>query len=78
MQRWVGHLVPVGRAVSICRSLLQRDLCMGWVDTWSPQDVPTLHQHIDFVACLGGDGVILHASSLFKKAIPPVVSFKLG
>jgi NAD kinase len=33
---------------------------------------------VDFVVCLGGDGVILHASSLFKRAIPPVVSFHLG
>jgi hypothetical protein len=30
------------------------------------------------VVCLGGDGVILHASSLFKQHIPPVVSFHLG
>ena len=27
---------------------------------------------IDFVVCLGGDGVILHASYLFRRAIPPV------
>jgi NAD kinase len=37
-----------------------------------------LADHIDFVVCLGGDGVILHASSLFKQHIPPVVSFHLG
>lgn len=28
--------------------------------------------YIDFVVCVGGDGVILHASYLFKRAIPPV------
>lgn len=33
---------------------------------------------MDFVACLGGDGVILHASNLFRGAVPPVVSFNLG
>jgi NAD+ kinase len=33
---------------------------------------------VDFVACLGGDGVILHASNLFRGAVPPVVSFNLG
>lgn len=38
----------------------------------------SLAEHVDFVACLGGDGVILHASSLFKSHIPPVVSFHLG
>ncbi|KAG5575284.1 hypothetical protein H5410_055418 [Solanum commersonii] len=37
-----------------------------------------LHERVDFVACLGGDGVILHASKLFRGAIPPVVSFNLG
>jgi NAD+ kinase len=28
--------------------------------------------------CLGGDGVILHASHLFRSSIPPVVAFNLG
>ncbi|KAF1871845.1 hypothetical protein Lal_00020640 [Lupinus albus] len=37
-----------------------------------------LHEKVDFVACLGGDGVILHASNLFRVAVPPVVSFNLG
>jgi NAD kinase len=37
-----------------------------------------LADYVDFVVCLGGDGVILHASSLFKRHIPPVVSFHLG
>ena len=37
-----------------------------------------LHKAIDFVVCLGGDGVLLHASSLFMRAIPPVISFNLG
>lgn len=30
------------------------------------------------MTCLGGDGVILHASNLFRGAVPPVVSFNLG
>ena len=33
---------------------------------------------MDFVVCLGGDGTILHASSLFQRAIPPVISFSAG
>lgn len=28
--------------------------------------------------CLGGDGTILHASSLFQRAMPPVISFSAG
>ncbi|CAN4081321.1 unnamed protein product [Withania somnifera] len=50
----------------------------GFVQTFYSQDTSDLHERIDFVACLGGDGVILHASKLFRGAIPPVVSFNLG
>ncbi|KAI0752985.1 ATP-NAD kinase [Daedaleopsis nitida] len=36
-------------------------------------------QPIDLVITLGGDGTILHASSLFKVgAVPPVLSFSMG
>lgn len=43
-----------------------------------PLSCSDLHERVDFVACLGGDGVILHASNLFRGAVPPVVSFNLG
>ncbi|CAF2103749.1 unnamed protein product [Rotaria magnacalcarata] len=33
---------------------------------------------IDLVICLGGDGTLLHASSLFQKSCPPVLSFSMG
>ncbi|CAI9778071.1 unnamed protein product [Fraxinus pennsylvanica] len=46
--------------------------------TFYSQDTRDLHERVDFVACLGGDGVILHASNLFRGAVPPVVSFNLG
>lgn len=39
---------------------------------------PSLGDVVDFVVCLGGDGVILHAASLFRRALPPVLSFHLG
>lgn len=50
----------------------------GFVQTFYSQDTSDLHERVDFVACLGGDGVILHASNLFRDAVPPVVSFNLG
>ncbi|XP_040997571.1 NAD kinase 2, chloroplastic-like isoform X1 [Juglans microcarpa x Juglans regia] len=50
----------------------------GFVQTFYSQDTSDLHERVDFVACLGGDGVILHASNLFRGAVPPVVSFNLG
>jgi NAD+ kinase len=37
-----------------------------------------LHNDVDFVVCLGGDGLILHVSTLFETAVPPVLSFNLG
>ena len=32
----------------------------------------------DLIVCLGGDGVILHASKLFQGPVPPVLGFHLG
>ncbi|KAF6262505.1 ATP-NAD kinase-like domain-containing protein [Scenedesmus sp. NREL 46B-D3] len=53
-------------------------LSMDRLFTFTPEESGRLADHIDFVVCLGGDGVILHASSLFRQHIPPVVSFHLG
>ncbi|XP_073063458.1 NAD kinase 2, chloroplastic-like isoform X1 [Primulina eburnea] len=50
----------------------------GFVQTFYSQDTSDLHDRVDLVACLGGDGVILHASNLFRGPVPPVVSFNLG
>ena len=33
---------------------------------------------IDFVIILGGDGTVLHVSSLFQTVVPPVLTFNLG
>ncbi|KAF6005138.1 hypothetical protein F1559_001241 [Cyanidiococcus yangmingshanensis] len=37
-----------------------------------------LHHSVDLVICLGGDGLILYASTLFRTAVPPVAPFNLG
>ncbi|MCO5576392.1 hypothetical protein L7F22_030202 [Adiantum nelumboides] len=50
----------------------------GFIQTYYSQDTSNLHERVDFVICLGGDGVILHASNLFRSAVPPIVSFNLG
>eukprot|EP00252_Welwitschia_mirabilis_P002529 TRINITY_DN1249_c0_g1_i1.p1 TRINITY_DN1249_c0_g1~~TRINITY_DN1249_c0_g1_i1.p1 ORF type:complete len:797 (-),score=170.05 TRINITY_DN1249_c0_g1_i1:66-2456(-) len=50
----------------------------SFIQTFYNHDINDLHERVDFVACLGGDGVILHASNLFREAVPPVVSFNLG
>lgn len=51
---------------------------IDYVDTYNESEENRLQTFIDFVVCLGGDGVILHASSLFQTAVPPVLSFNLG
>ncbi|XP_028850491.1 NAD kinase isoform X1 [Denticeps clupeoides] len=33
---------------------------------------------VDFIICLGGDGTLLYASSLFQESVPPVMAFHLG
>ncbi|KAI8332430.1 ATP-NAD kinase-like domain-containing protein [Chlamydoabsidia padenii] len=33
---------------------------------------------VDFAISLGGDGTMLHLSSLFPKAVPPVICFSMG
>lgn len=46
------------------------------VEVWHPGP---LAEPIDLIVTLGGDGTILHASSLFKVgAVPPVLSFSMG
>ncbi|XP_032903786.1 NAD kinase isoform X1 [Amblyraja radiata] len=37
-----------------------------------------LSDRIDFIICLGGDGTLLYASSLFQDSVPPVIAFHLG
>ncbi|KAJ9508800.1 hypothetical protein QJQ45_028113 [Haematococcus lacustris] len=46
--------------------------------TFSEEERDRLAEFVDFVVCLGGDGVVLHASNLFKHSIPPVLAFNLG
>lgn len=50
----------------------------SYLDTWTPDDIPELHSYVDFVVCLGGDGLILHAVHIFGSAVPPIISFRLG
>jgi len=46
------------------------------VEPWKPGPKS---EKIDLIVTLGGDGTILHASSLFKSSeVPPVLSFSMG
>ncbi|XP_040049279.1 NAD kinase isoform X2 [Gasterosteus aculeatus] len=41
-------------------------------------DLDDISNRIDFIICLGGDGTLLYASSLFQESVPPVMAFHLG
>jgi len=62
----------------IVESFLQPEILANGIYVDSANAVGPLDKIVDFVVCLGGDGIILHASTLFKKAMPPVVCFNLG
>uniref|UniRef100_A0A8D0GPW7 NAD kinase n=1 Tax=Sphenodon punctatus TaxID=8508 RepID=A0A8D0GPW7_SPHPU len=42
------------------------------------EDYDDIYNQIDFIICLGGDGTLLYASSLFQGSVPPVMAFHLG
>jgi NAD kinase len=45
---------------------------------YNPDDRAKLTDHIDLVVAVGGDGTILHASSLFQDHAPPILAFAQG
>uniref|UniRef100_A0A672H2S3 NAD(+) kinase n=1 Tax=Salarias fasciatus TaxID=181472 RepID=A0A672H2S3_SALFA len=42
------------------------------------EDLDDISNQVDFIICLGGDGTLLYASSLFQDSVPPVMAFHLG
>ena len=46
----------------------------------SKSDLPLVNINTIFfsIVCLGGDGTLLYASSLFQQSVPPVMAFHLG
>ncbi|XP_073765546.1 NAD kinase isoform X1 [Danio rerio] len=42
------------------------------------EDYDDISKCVDFIICLGGDGTLLYASSLFQESVPPVMAFHLG
>ncbi|GJQ13667.1 hypothetical protein GpartN1_g5458.t1 [Galdieria partita] len=62
----------------IVESFLQPEILANGIYVDGSSTVGPLDKIVDFVICLGGDGIILHASTLFRTAMPPVVCFNLG
>eukprot|EP00949_MAST-11_sp_MAST-11-sp1_P000676 g676.t1 len=46
--------------------------------TWNEGALKSVHKHIDFVVCIGGDGTLLWVSHLFNGPCPPCISFAMG
>lgn len=76
--RYLGEELGMRVVVEPHDHAVLKGLCMGWVDTYQERDLGELHSCVDFIVCLGGDGLLLHAASLFGNALPPIISFKLG
>lgn len=54
-------------------------LNLSSLSSFSTAPKASLSQKTDFILTLGGDGTILHVSSLFDQdAVPPVLSFSMG
>lgn len=51
---------------------------MPQVYTYTPDQKRRLGDFVDFVVCLGGDGVMLHTAMLFGQNVPPIMAFHLG
>lgn len=45
---------------------------------WTRASLKKDTDNISFVITLGGDGTVLHASTLFQTVVPPIVAFSLG
>ncbi|KAL8262681.1 hypothetical protein R6Q59_024030 [Mikania micrantha] len=59
--------------------LLTESSYYNFVQTWKDgESVLLLHEKVDLVVTLGGDGTVLWAASLFKGPVPPIVPFSLG
>lgn len=59
--------------------LLTDSMYYNFVQTWKDdKEVLLLHEKVDLVVTLGGDGTVLWAASMFKGPVPPLVPFSLG
>lgn len=51
---------------------------LSFSTVFTQEDIPELKRVVDFIVTLGGDGSILHVSSLFNTDVPPLISFSMG
>lgn len=75
----VRHLVTTEKMTVMVEPAVHEDVAAAAGVAVETFDSPSsLHECVDLVVCLGGDGLILHVSTLFRGPVPPVLSFNLG
>lgn len=75
----VRHLVTTEKvAVMVEPAVHEEVAAAAGVPVETFESPSSLHECVDLVVCLGGDGLILHVSTLFRGPVPPVLSFNLG
>lgn len=75
----VRHLVTTERVAVMVEPAVHEEVSAAAGVPVETFDSPSsLHECVDLVVCLGGDGLILHVSTLFRGPVPPVLSFNLG
>lgn len=61
------------------KELLGEGAFYCFVQSWeTDEEIQMLHEKVDLVVTLGGDGTVLWAASMFKGPVPPLVSFAMG
>lgn len=77
--RLVAWLQKEKNLVVLLEPSVHADLAIPHTKTWkSSADWEDCQLSIDFVISLGGDGTVLWVSSMFRKSVPPVISFAMG
>jgi NAD+ kinase len=76
-ERLRANEVTSSRADEVREAVLRRAETLA-IDEKTGRIPETAWGTIDLVVCLGGDGVILHASKLFQGPVPPLMGFHFG
>ncbi|XP_024971056.1 NAD(H) kinase 1-like isoform X2 [Cynara cardunculus var. scolymus] len=81
MVRWLKEKRKLNIYVEprVRTELLSESSYYNFVQTWKDdKEIWRLHEIVDLVVTLGGDGTVLWAASKFKGPVPPIVPFSLG
>lgn len=77
--RFANWLLHEKKLAVYIEPVVHKELALPHTKTWtSDDDWDECQANIDFVIALGGDGTVLWVSSMFKKSVPPVISFAMG